>query len=440
MKYIYILLAFCFKLSLSAGLSFTGSLSRVIEITPDANTGLEAIYVLEDCDNVTMSYSCAQGDKIEWAQFSTLGGAYSEPINSDISGDITSIQLKKGDMGYIVTVNGRQHCFWIIDYSDHELSLHNIAVDNNESDCTMTAISINGLAPRIVYYTVNGVPKELSRDIEISYSTLEWNDDSNNYIPTDKIYCFGSLSKLTYVEAPLCDTKFLLTGDRFLKEWKKEISFETDFYQAIAVDAHASATQNRKENDNEIKDNISDLGGSAPVDITFSAVTTDAVAFREWQLSRDPLFDNIDLRFNQDDVDYTFHDQGTTYARLIVANGTGDCEWTSDVFQVNIGDSRLECPNAFSPGASEGVNDEWKVSYRSIIKYECHIFNRWGTQLFESNNPAVGWDGKYNGKLVPAGVYFYVIKAKGADGKEYNRSGDINIINYKKATSLPSQE
>ena len=45
-------------------------------------------------------------------------------------------------------------------------------------------------------------------------------------------------------------------------------------------------------------------------------------------------------------------------------------------------------------------------------------------------DPSQGWDGKYNGKVVPAGTYYYVIKAKGADGKEYTKSGDINIINY----------
>ena len=38
-------------------------------------------------------------------------------------------------------------------------------------------------------------------------------------------------------------------------------------------------------------------------------------------------------------------------------------------------------------------------------------------------------DGKIGGKFVPSGVYYYVIKARGADGKKYNLSGDINIIN-----------
>jgi len=84
----------------------------------------------------------------------------------------------------------------------------------------------------------------------------------------------------------------------------------------------------------------------------------------------------------------------------------------------------------FSPGATEGVNDEWKVSYKSIISFECHIFNRWGIKVAEFNDPSQGWDGRHGGKVVPAGVYYYVIKARGADGKNYDLKGDINIINY----------
>ena len=57
--------------------------------------------------------------------------------------------------------------------------------------------------------------------------------------------------------------------------------------------------------------------------------------------------------------------------------------------------------------------------------------------MFSSTNPTEGWDGKYRGKLVPAGVYYYVIKATGADGVKYSRSGDINIINYTSAPGVP---
>ena len=114
--------------------------------------------------------------------------------------------------------------------------------------------------------------------------------------------------------------------------------------------------------------------------------------------------------------------------RFMANNAAGSCEYLGDTYTVAIGESRLECPNAFSPGTSEGVNDEWKVSYRSIISFDCQIFNRWGQKMATLTDPSQGWDGKYNGKFVKSGVYFYVIKATGSDGKEYKLSGDINII------------
>jgi len=39
---------------------------------------------------------------------------------------------------------------------------------------------------------------------------------------------------------------------------------------------------------------------------------------------------------------------------------------------------------------------------------------------------------------VPPGVYYYVIKAQGADGKNYKLSGDINIVGYSAGRNTPA--
>ena len=59
------------------------------------------------------------------------------------------------------------------------------------------------------------------------------------------------------------------------------------------------------------------------------------------------------------------------------------------------------------------------------------MFNRWGLEMAHLTHPSRGWDGRYKGKLVPSGVYYYVITATGTDGQEYKLAGDINILNYK---------
>ena len=131
-------------------------------------------------------------------------------------------------------------------------------------------------------------------------------------------------------------------------------------------------------------------------------------------------------------MEETFTEAGTSYWRFIGSNADGTCESYSETYTVNIGESELVCPNVFTPGSSEGVNDVWKVSYRSITEFHCVIFNRWGNKIIELNDPGQGWDGTYGGKLVPAGVYYYVINARGSDGKQYKMDGDINIIRYRR--------
>lgn len=90
--------------------------------------------------------------------------------------------------------------------------------------------------------------------------------------------------------------------------------------------------------------------------------------------------------------------------------------------------SMLKCPNAFSPRNADGVNDEWRVSYKEIAEFRCHIFNRHGQQVATLTEPEQGWDGTYKGKKVAAGVYYYVIRAEGTDRKRYELSGDINLF------------
>ena len=102
------------------------------------------------------------------------------------------------------------------------------------------------------------------------------------------------------------------------------------------------------------------------------------------------------------------------------------------MYTIGIGASDLRIPNAFSPN-DDGVNDVWKVAYRSLLDFKCWIFDRYGNQIFHFTDPSKGWDGKYKGKTVKPGVYYYVIEAKGSDGTKYKKSGDINIVNYKKA-------
>ena len=438
MKYSALFLALIAFQSVNA-LEFSGNSFAPIEVNPESNTGLEAIYVLDSTAGIRASYTSTSGGSITWKRFSNLGGGFAEDVAYTTNGNTTSIALAAGDMGYIIEDNGRQHCFWIVDYSQHHLSLGSLT-PADERDCGRQVLDFTGNADEIVYYTINGRRVTLSRDLELTYSTLVFDDTNFVYNTVETSLSYPSISsKVSVSPASLCSTTFSLNGDRFLRAWNQEQSIESPIVDPIAVEANTRATQTARENnDNEISDGETEYGGSAPCEITFEAAVSDAAIFHEWQISRSPDFEIYELTYSELEFTYTFQEQGTSYVRLYVANADADCDYIGPTYEVFIGESRLDIPNAFSPENQDGVNDEWKVSYKSLVSYECHIFNRWGQQLFSSTNPSEGWDGKRGGKFVGPGVYYYVIKAKGADGIEYNKAGDINIIGYSEGSTSTS--
>ncbi|MFN5319660.1 MAG: gliding motility-associated C-terminal domain-containing protein [Bacteroidia bacterium] len=67
-------------------------------------------------------------------------------------------------------------------------------------------------------------------------------------------------------------------------------------------------------------------------------------------------------------------------------------------------------PNVFSPNG-DGFNDAFRpFPYRFIEKIDLRIFNRWGQEVFATEEPEINWDGKskISGSKLTDGVYFYV--------------------------------
>lgn len=432
-------------------LDFSGNSLRVLEDTPDKSTGLEKIYILYSTQGVSVSYTSAEGKKVSWMQYGNLGGGHAEEVASSQQGNVSTLSSLVGDKGFIVDDGDRRYCFWVVDYSAHRLRLTSAQLAS-EQECGVTILSVQGEGDPIRYYTVNGMQKTLDQGISIAYTTQEWNESSSfpNFADVSSEVSFESLQPEYRLSPPnYCATKFHVSGDRFLKAWNWEESVETPTAQPYSVDARTFATQHSSSDSssgdssgsNQIGSGDNEgLGGSAPCDISFEAYATDGVIHHEWQLTRDPSFDEIDYRFTTQDLDYTFVEEGNHYLRYIGSNADGSCEYVGDVYEVAIGESQLKVPNAFSPNG-DGVNDEWKVAYRSLLDFQCSIFDRQGHQVCRLTSPEQGWDGKVGGKTVESGVFFYVIEATGTDGKKYKKSGDINIVKYVgvSGTSTPTQ-
>lgn len=460
-------------------ITFSGNSLSPVEVTPERSTGIDKIYVLYDTAGVTLSVPVTSSSRAKIYKYSNLGGAYAEEITgAEISGGSITLRDIEGNLGYIVEDGDNRYYYWIVNYKPFRFAVSAIAAAP-EQMCEYTALSVTGSGDPIHYYTINGRQMVLDREIRLDYDTQEWNEKDLRFDTVAATRMYESLgTTLTVTPPAYCSTAFHISGDRFLTAWNWTEEAESIVIQPHAVAIYTTAEQvkddggsdtgtydsgdskkrvvrqgrraaetgdassedspsgdnsgaeEKEEGSNQIKGDEDGLGGSAPADIQFRAYVTEGVIHHEWQMSKDPEFENIDYRFNQQDLDYTFTEEGTFYLRYIGSNADGTCEAIGDTYTVNIGGSELLCPNAFTPDG-DGVNDKWKVAYRSLLDFKCWIFDRYGRQLYYSTNPDEGWDGMRKGdKPVKSGVYYYVIQATGADGKKYKKSGDINIIRH----------
>lgn len=418
-------------IGVNAQVAFTGDEGhRVFEEAPAKSTGLDMVYVLYDSQVKQMQYTAGSATAtVKWYKFGATGGAYAEEITSlERIGKVTVLKSIVPNSGYIIEEGTTRKYVWVVNYADYRLNVSRIDVVN-DGDCSSATLNVQGEGDAIVYYSINGARKVLDRQLKLTYNNLVWNDDDLSWNSEVQEESLQELKPTISLPAPYCNTTFSLSGDRFLNFWGENVGVESDEYRAQAVAAVTKAEQEQKDASNQAGgSNESLLGGSAPAVITFSAYYTDAVATKEWQMSHDAEFEEIADSRNEDEITVTIEEAGTTFWRFVCSNASGECTAYSDVYQVNIGESSLQCPNAFSPGVTEGFNDEWKVSYKSIVKFKCWIFNSWGVQMCELSDPSQGWDGKYKGKVVKPGVYYYVIDAEGSEGKKYKLKGDINVV------------
>ena len=67
-------------------------------------------------------------------------------------------------------------------------------------------------------------------------------------------------------------------------------------------------------------------------------------------------------------------------------------------------------PNVFTPNG-DGLNDVFLPVYNPDvpITFQMKIFNKWGEELFSSDNISQGWDGTFKGKLCTQDVYSWII-------------------------------
>jgi len=96
----------------------------------------------------------------------------------------------------------------------------------------------------------------------------------------------------------------------------------------------------------------------------------------------------------------------TTY---YVSQFSGDCESGRTAVQVSVGFTAANIANTFTPNG-DGINDYWNITgIENYPSATVQVFTRYGQKIFESRGYSTPFDGTYNGKQLPAGVYYFII-------------------------------
>lgn len=120
-----------------------------------------------------------------------------------------------------------------------------------------------------------------------------------------------------------------------------------------------------------------------------------------------------------------YGDTGTYRIRLRVYNELG-CEDVME-YKLVVKPTWLEIPSAFSPNG-DNINDQFFLPSVGFEKMDFQVYNRWGNKIFHALDPNFRWDGTSEGRSVPEGVYVYILKAIGLNGRLYEREGTLTII------------
>jgi gliding motility-associated-like protein len=82
-------------------------------------------------------------------------------------------------------------------------------------------------------------------------------------------------------------------------------------------------------------------------------------------------------------------------------------------------------PNVFTPNYAglNGVDNVFYLDVKNMTSWSLVISDRWGKEMYNSNNPQQYWNGTTkSGAVAPDGVYYYVINAA-CQGNTFKKAG-----------------
>jgi len=112
-----------------------------------------------------------------------------------------------------------------------------------------------------------------------------------------------------------------------------------------------------------------------------------------------------------------------------VQSSNGQCA-NSDTILVDLTECEIaiELPNAFSPN-NDGINEYFiPIKYKGITSATLKIFNRWGQELYYTDDLLEGWNGNHKGDICLDGTYFWIVQYTTIKNESKELKGFLSLL------------
>lgn len=459
-----------FVLLLLSHFSFYGQIlhdaDRVLPVKYARNVGFDSIFVVfgpgvsgfSDTLSMTAISPYGQGSTIEWYRVTN--------VDDVLSTELLRAHVDTTQLGYQTIVPGAYLVKFVKDGQDTTLLrwayFNDILVDlRYEESCTDLFLegieggnSFNYFNPDTLYKTY-----QVRNGLDADWLDYYFNENSQRWVVLDSIE-FSPEQTNQYLYRPPMEYKTYMFRVN-VKDSLGHNSSDSIVYQSIAVIADFAASQR----DEEISPDS--LMFEAPLLLGFKNKSVNAEMY-QW------IFYNDSARIKKGEpevlrtsefyqpIDSVLFKYPGSYdvklrvkGRIFVQNGVEKTcvDSVRKKLFVKVYNSFLgELPTFMTPG-EDGNNDvfyfrdieDWdyldmdaplNTPTTSIQKFEVFIYNRYGLRVYKYEGPdwskSNAWDGKYNGKYVGSGVYYYVIRARGYDGRKFDQKGFFHVFKSNK--------
>ena len=362
-------------------------------LTDEVTITFESMNVsVNNISNYTEYQISCNGENDGWIDISTIGGyppySYSWTGPNNFTSDNEDIsELLYGEYECVITDNLMcEEILYITLEQPPAIELEIISV--NDLDCFNDGH---------IEYSVNGGAGLLTGEIETSWNDVNnfnWNENNTYYTSYEDFMQWDGLIELTTTDQNGCSA---FIEDIYVQTWDEPIAqFNTSNYNAMTLDLIEFNDESYSE--------------------------SNLVSWR-WDFG-DGYIDDSQTQ----NTTHYYENPGQYTICLLIEDENGCSSETCQIININT-NHRIYIPNTFTVN-NDGINDIFMPIVQGIEEksYNFAIYNRWGKQLFFTNNSQKGWDGTYKGKIVTQGIYSYTINYTTSSGDKQEHIGKVKLL------------